>query len=377
MDLEFTELQLELRDTARAVLVTACPQSLVRGVYEGTAGWDQLWTTVCELDWPGLGLPEAEGGLGLGLVEVGVLVEELGRVAAPGPFLATVTQFVPAVRATGSSFRLAEVAGGGCTGALAVAESGRWEPEAATASAEPVGGGWRLHGTKSHVLDGGSADEVIVITRAGDGSGIGVFAVPGAAVATRSPPTMDPTMPLATVDLEGAEVDGERVLVEPGDPRGAEMVALALDESTVAMALSTVATCRAIFEEAVAYAKARHQFGRPIGSFQAIKHRLADCFLAVERASALAWFATLTIAEQDPRRPLAVAMAKAAAGDCAQLLARDGLQLHGGIGFTWEHDLHFLLKRAVTGDLLFGGAAFHRARAARILGLAPMPEEAS
>jgi len=207
--------------------------------------------------------------------------------------------------------------------------------------------------------------------------GTGFFVVPTEAVRVSTSTTMDPTMPLATVDLAGATVDGERVLVEPGDPRVQEVVALALDEATVAMALSTVATCRSIFEATVAYAKDRHQFGRPIGSFQAVKHRLADCFLAVERASALAWFAALTVAEEDPRRPLAVAMAKAAAGDCAQLLARDGLQLHGGIGFTWEHDLHFLLKRAVTGDLLFGGAAFHRARVAELMGLVPVPEEAA
>ena len=375
MDLEFTDLQLELRDAARNVLEGACPPSLVRGVHEGTATPDQLWATVCELDWPGLGLPEELGGLAMGVIEVGILVEELGRVAAPGPFLATVTQFAPAVQASASSLRLADVADGSCTGALAVAESGRWDPAAISASAEPVDGGWRLRGIKSHVLDGATAHEVVVLAR-GD-RGMGVFVVPAAAVRASTSPTMDPTMPFATMNLAGATVHGERVLVEPGDPRADEVVAVVLDEATVAMALSTVATCRSIFEATVAYAKDRHQFGRPIGSFQAVKHRLADCFLAVERASALAWFAALTIAEEDPRRQLAVAMAKAATGDCVQLLTRDGLQLHGGIGFTWEHDLHFLLKRAVTGELLFGGAAFHRARAAELMGLVPVPEEAA
>jgi alkylation response protein AidB-like acyl-CoA dehydrogenase len=135
------------------------------------------------------------------------------------------------------------------------------------------------------------------------------------------------------------------------------------------MALSTVAACRAIFEMTLQYAKDREQFGRPIGSFQALKHRLADMYLAVERASSLAYFAVLTIAEDDDRRAVATAMAKAAAGDCQRLLARDGLQLHGGVGFTWEHDLHFLLKRAKAGDLLFGTAAVHRAHLARLLGL--------
>ena len=375
MDLEFTELQLELRDTARTVMEGACPPSLVRNIYEGSGEPEKLWATVRELDWPGLGLPESVGGLGLGVVEVGILVEELARVAAPGPYLATVTQFAAAVRAATSTFRLAEVAAGDCTGTLAVAEGGRWDLGALGTRVERAGNGWRLTGTKHHVLDAATADEVAVVARSD--AGLGVFVVPGAAVRAVVTPTMDPTMPLATVDLDGVEVDDDRVLVEPGDPDAARVVALALDEATVAMALSTVSTCRAIFEATVEYAKVREQYGRPIGSFQALKHRLADCFLAVERAGALAWFATLTIAEDDPRRPLAVAMAKAAASDCAQLLSRDGLQLHGGIGFTWEHDLHFLLKRAVTGDLLFGGRAFHRARVASLMGLVPDAEEAA
>jgi alkylation response protein AidB-like acyl-CoA dehydrogenase len=374
VDLEFTDLQLELRDAARSVLAGACPPSLVRQVYEGPSGdaaaaVADLWATVCSLDWPGLGLPEQVGGLGLGIVEVGIVVEELGRVTAPGPFLATVTQYAAAVGVAGSSFSLEAVAGGRLTGALAISEGGRWDPDRVSTAAVPDGDGWRLSGTKSHVVDGASADELAVVARSE--VGLGVFVVPASAVSAAEAPTMDPTMPVATVVLDDVFVSGERVLVEPGDPAARDVVDRMLDHATVSMALSTVATCRSIFEATVEYAKQRHQFGRPIGSFQAIKHRLADCYLAVERASSLGWFAALTVAEDDPRRRLAVAMAKAAAGDCAQLLSRDGLQLHGGIGFTWEHDLHFALKRAVTGDLMFGGAAFHRARAASLMGLVP------
>jgi alkylation response protein AidB-like acyl-CoA dehydrogenase len=177
-------------------------------------------------------------------------------------------------------------------------------------------------------------------------------------------------MPIATVSLRDVEVDGERVLVEPGEPAAESIVTRALEVATTAMALSTVATCRAIFETTLQYAKDREQFGRPIGSFQALKHRLADCYLAVERAAALGWFAALTIAEDDPRRAVAASMAKAAASDCQRLLVRDGLQLHGGIGFTWEHDLHFALKRAKSADLLFGSGVAHRTRVAELLGLA-------
>ncbi len=368
MDLEFTDDQLALRDAARSVLSGACPPSLVRSVFDGTGSADELWIALSELDWPALAIAPEHGGLGQGFLEVGIVVEELGRVVAPGPFLATVTQFAPAVAACASSFRLDEVALGRCTGTLALAEGGRWELGAVACRAEPDRTGWRLTGTKSHVLDGATADEVVVIAR-GD-AGLGAFVVPGASLSARSPETVDPTVPIAHVTLDGVFVDGGRVLLAPGAPNADGAIERMLDEATAALALSTVATCRAIFEATLEYAKVRHQFDRPIGSFQAIKHRLADAYLAVERASALAYFAALTVAEDDLRRPLAVSMAKSAAGDVASLLTRDGLQLHGGIGFTWEHDLHFLLKRAVVGELLFGSAASHRGRVARLMGLA-------
>ncbi|MEZ5183220.1 MAG: acyl-CoA dehydrogenase family protein [Acidimicrobiales bacterium] len=367
MDLEFTDDQLGLRDAARSVLADACPPSLVRAVFEGTGTADELWVTLRGLDWPALGIAAEHGGLGEGFLEVGIVVEELGRVVAPGPFLATVTQFAPAVAACGSSFRLADVALGRCTGSLAIAEDGRWDPAAVACAAAADGDGWRLTGAKTHVVDGATAEELVVVAR-GE-AGLGVFAVPGASVSSSVGSVVDPTLPTATVELDGVLVDAERVLVTPGAPGVEEAIARILDSATASLVLSTVATCRAIFEATLQYAKDRHQFGKPIGSFQAIKHRLADCYLAVERAQALAYFAALTIAEDDPRRPLAVAMAKSAVGECASLLTRDGLQLHGGIGFTWEHDLHLLLKRAVVGELLFGTAAFHRVRAAGLMGL--------
>ena len=143
----------------------------------------------------------------------------------------------------------------------------------------------------------------------------------------------------------------------------------ALDEATVALAVMTVAACREIFERTVEYAKIRVQYERQIGSFQALKHRMANMYLAVERAASVGWYAALTLAEGDPRRAEAVSVAKAAAGECQHLVVNDGLQLHGGIGFTWEHDLHFLLKRAKVGDALFGNALRHRALLAERLGL--------
>jgi alkylation response protein AidB-like acyl-CoA dehydrogenase len=373
VDFEYTAEQLELREAARSVLEAACPSSLVRAVFEGGERPAALTERLVALDWAGLAIAEEHGGLGLGYLELGIVVEELGRAVAPTPLLATLTQLVPMLQESGRTERLPDVVGGTLTGTLAIAEGISWRPAEVTTTARPAEGGWLLQGTKDHVLDGATADELVVIARAegtGGVEGLGAFLVPGAAVVATPRPGPDPTLPLATVLLDGVQVSADRVLLEPGSPGAAAAVHRALEQATTAMALSTVATCRQIFETTLQYAKDRVQFDRPIGSFQAIKHRLADCYLAVEKATALAYFAALTIAEDDPRRASASAMAKAAAGDCQRRLVTDGLQLHGGIGFTWEHDLHFLLKRAMTGDLLFGTAAAHRADLARELGLA-------
>ena len=163
------------------------------------------------------------------------------------------------------------------------------------------------------------------------------------------------------------------MVLAPGTDGVERAIARAVEAATIAMALHTIGACRHIFDQTLAYAKVREQYDRVIGSFQALKHRLAEMYLAVERANALAYYAAVTVAEDDPRRTEAAHLAKVAAGDCQRLVAEDGLQLHGGIGYTWEHDLHFLLKRAKAGELLCGSSAFHRSRLARSLDL--LPEE--
>ncbi|MEY2417796.1 MAG: hypothetical protein QOG90_476 [Actinomycetota bacterium] len=359
MDFEFTSDQLELRDNARAVLAGACPPSLVRSVFEGNddGGVEKLWSTLVELGWPAIGVPEADGGLGLTFVETGLVVEELARVVAPSPFLATVTQFAPLVRECGGngSSWLARIAAGELRGTLAQGEIAE----------KKDGSSYRVFGRATHVLDAATADEIVVVARGG------VFVVPAAAAQIEPMSVIDPTMPMATVTFSDVHVDGDRVLAEPDDARGRAGVERAMGEAITAMALSCVATCRVIFETTLEYAKVREQFGKPIGSFQALKHRFARMYLEVEKASALAYFAALTIAEDDPRRATAPSMAKAAASQCQRLVVTDGLQLHGGIGFTWENDLHFWLKRAKTCDFMFGGGAAHRAYLADALGLNP------
>jgi alkylation response protein AidB-like acyl-CoA dehydrogenase len=170
--------------------------------------------------------------------------------------------------------------------------------------------------------------------------------------------------------LAGVVVPAERVIAQPGADVEVRL-RRAIDQATVALAVATVGTCRRIFDDTLQYAKEREQYGRPIGSFQALKHRFADMSLAIERASSLCWYAALTIAEDDPRRHEATSLAKAAAGECQRLVVGEGLQLHGGVGMTWEHDLHLFLKRAKSGDALFGNAVEHRARLVEQLGLVP------
>jgi alkylation response protein AidB-like acyl-CoA dehydrogenase len=371
LDLELSDEEAALRDNVRTVLAGICPPSVPRQVFDGGEPDHSLWDRMVELGWPALAIAERHGGLGLGFVELVLLAEELGRAVVPAPLLATATQFAPAVRelsddSTASRFLMA-VASGAATGTFAIAEAGRWSAHAVRATARRDGDRWVLDGEKVAVLDGATADEIVVVAR-GD-AGLGAFITPGGAVGATPRRTLDPTMPIADIRLDGVVVEPERVLAEPGDPGVERAIERALEEATVAMAAMTVGACRRIFETTVDYAKIREQYDRPIGSFQALKHRLVDMYLSLERATALVYYAALAIAEAAPDRATAAAATKAGAGDCQRLLAEDGLQLHGGIGFTWENDLHLLLKRAKAGDVLFGGAIAHRAALASRLGV--------
>ncbi|HUF84093.1 MAG TPA: acyl-CoA dehydrogenase, partial [Acidimicrobiia bacterium] len=326
--------------------------------------------------WPALTVAEDAGGLGLGVVELAVVVEELGRVLAPTPFLPTVTQFAPAIRETGSSEQqahlLAGVAAGELTGALAIAEAGEsYDPARTTATATPEGDDFVLTGTKQAVMGAADAGEIVVVARLpateGD-AGVGAFVVGRDQLAVEPVESLDLTRGLGRVTLDGAFVSGDRVLGEPG-PATAAGLRRAVEEATAALAIETVGTCQAIFDVTLEYAKQREQFGVPIGSFQAIKHKFADMLIVLERARATGYFAALTIAEDDGRRSLAVASAKVTAGDCALLLAKEGIQIHGGIGYTWEHDMHLYVRRVRAGNALFGAAAEHRGRVADLIGL--------
>jgi alkylation response protein AidB-like acyl-CoA dehydrogenase len=368
MELEFTAEQDELRDSVRTVLSKESPISLARSIVEGTGDDDRLWATMVELGWPALTVPEASGGIGLGAVEAGILAEELGRVVAPSPLLPTVTQFTPVVRALGSPEQqarfLGAVALGELRGTLAVAnEHGSVDPESDATVATKRGDGVVINGTNRYVMAGDEVDEVAVVVQFDDG--VGAVVVPASAATSSVVNTLDRTRRLTTMVFDDVAVDADRVLVS----RDVSALSRAIDEATVALALEMVGTAQSIFDVTLEYAKQREQFGVPIGSFQAVKHKFADMAISLERARSLAYFAMLTLAEDDERAARSTSAAKIAAGDCQRLLGQEGIQLHGGIGYTWEHDMHLYVKRCKEGEPLFGTSNWHRARLATLLGV--------
>jgi alkylation response protein AidB-like acyl-CoA dehydrogenase len=256
---------------------------------------------------------------------------------------------------------LGAVAGDGAAGTLALAgASGTWDPRSPAVTATRTGDGWALQGTASFVIDGDRAAELAVLA-ATDG-GREVFVVPADATRAVRRPALDGALHVTDVHLDGATVGDDRRLAGPDPAAGFER---ALDESVAGLAMTMVGACQRALDLVVEYVGGREQFGVPIGSFQAVKHKAVDMHLAIERARALGYFAALTIAEGDDRRALAASMAKAAAGEAQRIVFQHAIQLFGGIGFTWENDLHLYLRRAKAGELLLGGAAEHRARIGR------------
>ncbi len=377
MELEFTTDQDELRDSIRAVLTKESPVALARQVVEQDARPDALWATLTGLGWPALTISEADGGIGLGMIEAAILAEEMGRVITPGPLLPTITQFVPALRELGTDAQrghwLGAVATGACTGTLAIAEQGSsFDPAFVQATAAVDGDRVTLAGEKRFVVEGDAVDEIVVVARepgTSDDSGVRAVIVPTGAVRSRRVQTLDGSRRLVHIELDGVAVEADRLLGGTSGPAVAAALRHAIEEATVALALEIVGTAQTVFDITLEYAKQREQFGVPIGSFQAIKHKFADMMVSLERARATGYFAALTIAEDDPRRTTAVSVAKAAAGDCQRLIGKEGIQIHGGIGYTWEHDMHLYVKHMMTDEVLFGTSATHRARIAELIGV--------
>lgn len=371
MNFGLNEEQRALRDAARRFLAAEAPLSRTRRDMERPEGYDRaLWQQMAaELGWAAIAIPEAVGGFGLGAVEIAVVQEELGRSLACTPFFATVCLAATAIRRAGTEAQQAEwlprIAAGEVTATLAwVGHPRGWDARTFGATWETLDGGYCLRGILHAVIDGHTADLLVVGARGPDDA-YGLFLVPAdtPGLVRVSVGTMDQTRRVATVTLdnvvlpEGARMSG-----------GVETFGATLDEAAAALAAEQVGIAERCLEMAVDYAKVRRQFNRPIGSFQAIKHKLADLLVAVESARSAAWYAAWAAAEAPEELPVAASLAKAWCSDAVFKCAADNIQVHGGIGFTWEHDAHLYLKRARATESFLGDATWHREQLAVRLG---------
>lgn len=381
MELDFDADHEDLRASVRSVLAAECPIAHVREIVEtridgGTIIPTRLNEQMIALGWPALTVPEAAGGLGFGPIEVALVSEELGRALAPGPLLATLSQFVPMVTELGSTADvgrwLTPVAEGSTWGTVAIAEpSGAIDPAATSVDATPTAQGWELSGSKHFVVEPTAGGEIVVVAReigTTDDDGIGAFLVPVDAARIATLDAADPSRILATVSFDRVPVGEDRLLGLPG-PATAAGIRRAGQLATVGLALDAVGAAQQVFDISLDYVNQREQFGVPIGSFQSMKHKFADMLILLERARSLSYFAALTIAEDDERRALATAMAKAAAGDAVARIAKEAIQVHGGIGYTWESDVHLYVRRLESDALLYGNASHHRQDVATLIGV--------
>src|SRR6516162_8184523 len=377
MDIGFTEEQELLRDSARRFLESECTTQFVRQrMADPAAVTDEFWRKLAEQGWLGIVYPEEVGGSGLGLVDLVVLMEEMGRAVMPGPFLSTALLGGSAIAEAGSPAQrrewLPQIAAGGAKAALAWTEPNlRWDAAGIALLAREAGGGFTLSGTKLFVGDAHLADILVVAARTRDASrmedGISLFLVPknapGLEITTL--PTIDETRKQCEVRLDNVPLPGSALLGEIH--RGWAPLSRVIARAIVALAAEMCGGAQQVLDMTVAYAKIRVAFGKPIGSYQGVKHQAADMLVAVENAKSLTYYAAWAVDQNLNEAPLAVSMAKAAASDMARQVAGTGIQLHGGIGMTWEHDLQLYFKRAKASEVAFGDASWHRERVARLL----------
>ncbi len=370
MDLIFGAEHEELREAVRRFLERKSPESEVRRLMETTAGYDPaVWSQMADqLGLQGLIIPEQFGGSGYGYVELTVVLEEMGRALLCAPYFSSVVMAANLLMASGDEDAqkdyLPGIADGSVIATVALAETdGRWDEAGVTLRADSRDGGWTLTGEKLFVFDGTVADLVLAAARTP--GGVSVFAVEKGAAGLSAGPmsTMDQTRKQArlTFDSTPARLLG-------GEGEGWPAVSAMLDLAAVALAAEQAGGAQKVLEMAVEYAKVRVQFGRPIGSFQAIKHKCADMVLEVESAKSAAYYAGQAAAAGDEELPVLASLAKSRCSEAYSRAAAENIQVHGGIGFTWEHPAHLYFKRAKSSELLFGDPAYHRELLAQRLG---------
>jgi alkylation response protein AidB-like acyl-CoA dehydrogenase len=371
MNFAFSEEQEELRRIVRQFLEAKSSEAEVRQLMETTEGYDPaVWGQMAnELGLQSLIIPEEHGGQGFGYVELTVVLEEMGRSLLCAPYFSTVVLAGNTLLHSGDDAAKKEylpgIASGETVATLAFTEpSGRWDEDGITMEATKSGDGYTLTGTKMFVLDGHTADLVLVAARTENG--VSLFAVDGnASGLTRTPlATMDQTRKQAKLEFEGTPA---KIVGTEG--AGWTTLDRVLDLAAVALAAEQVGGAQKVLEMAVEYAKVRVQFGRPIGSFQAIKHKCADMLLEVESAKSAAYYAGWCASELNEELPSVACLAKAYCSEAYFHATAENIQIHGGIGFTWEHPAHLYFKRAKSSELLFGDPTYHRELLAQRIGI--------
>jgi len=378
MEFAFTPEQEMLRSTARRFLEAKSPSEVVRRLMETDEGFDEgLWAEIAAQGWQAMAIPEEYGGAGFTFTEQAILMEEMGRSLFPAPYLSSVVLGADLILQTGTDEQkqslLPEIASGRRRVALAHLEAGgSWGPDGVALEVQRDGDDLVLDGSKAFVIDGHTAHTLIVVARepgssGSDGVTLVLVDADTAGVTRQRAETMDMTRKQATVDLAEVRVPSSAVLGEADG--GWPAVEATLERAAVALAFEQVGGAQKCLEMSVGYAMVRVQFGRPIGSFQAIKHKCADMLIETEIAKSAAYYAGWAVTAGDDELRIAAPLAKSYCSEAFFHAAAETIQIHGGIGFTWEHDAHLYFKRAKTDDLLFGTPADHRAALADRLGI--------
>ena len=371
MNFAFTEEQDELRNIVRSFMEAKSAEAAVREQMETDDGYDAaVWSQMADqMGLQGLHIPEAYGGSGYGYIELGIVLEEMGRGLLCAPFFSSVVLAANTLINSGDEAaklaHLPGIASGETIATLAFTEpSGKWDESGITMQATASGDGYSLSGTKSFVIDGSTASLIVVAARTA--AGVSLFAVDGGAAGlTRTAlSTMDQTRKQAKLDFDNtpATLVGE-------DGKGWDVLSTVLDLAAVGLAAEQVGGAQFVLEMAVQYAKDRVQFGRPIGSFQAIKHKCADMLLEVESAKSAAYYGLWCASEMNDELASVASLAKAYCSEAYFHATAENIQIHGGIGFTWEHPAHLYFKRAKSSELLFGDPTYHRELLAQRIGI--------
>jgi alkylation response protein AidB-like acyl-CoA dehydrogenase len=355
VDFTYDDEQVALQEVAHSALERECPPDLLRRLADEDAGiTPELWSTLVDLGWTGLLVPEEYGGTGSGLLELCVVAEQMGRIPLPGPFFSSSVAATLTARALGATELLADLGSGTKRGTIALGEQGHGAPLGTVRTrARRKGARWVLNGEKPIVVDGHTADWVIVAARSEEGVRSYLLESPEGELV----PSLDPTRKLARLVLHDAPV-------VPLGPSGNQAVLWqrVQDDIGIVLAAETVGAADRALADAIAYTSERVVFDKPVATYQTVRHRLVEMFQQVEMARAGFQFAAWASDTESPEREQAAAMATAYAGEAGVRVTGDDIQLHGGVGFTWANDAHFLFKRVKQNEVLAGGSAaqWHR-----------------